>query len=127
MSKIFLEVDGSYYYKRTRLGVGIVIREGETIKKFAGVWDTDSTSIKAEYLSLINGLALILGTHACRKLHVTMDCQPVVRQLQGHYNVADHLKPYYSRAIQLLSLFEYEIEHKKRQYLKESDKLSKKL
>lgn len=122
---IELIVDGSYYYKRTRLGIGIEIKTRDTHQKFAGAWEADSTNVKAEYEALIHGLVIVLGTHKQRNLHVKMDCKPVVNQILGKFSTADRLKPLMLRCRQLLDRFNYKIEFIPREFNHEADKLSK--
>lgn len=127
---IKLTVDGSYNNKAegaSRMGLGILIETATATKKLAVAWDTDSTTVKAEYQALIHGLSVCLSTHTERNIRIYMDAQVIVRQVTGRYQVRNPtIQPYYSRVMALLAMYEsFTIQHIPRKQNTICDQLSR--
>ena len=71
----------------------------------------DTTNNVAEYLALIKGLDLA-QEHNAEILHVHMDSELIIRQLEGKYKVkAEHLLPYFQEAKAKISSFQATFTH----------------
>ncbi len=71
----------------------------------------DTTNNVAEYLALIKGLTLA-KEHNAAILHVHMDSELIIRQLEGKYKVkAEHLLPYFTEAKAKLTHFQATFTH----------------
>jgi len=92
-----------------------------TAKDFLGV----CTNNTAEYKALILGLEESLR-NGCRSLHIFMDSELLVRQINGSYRVKnEHLKILMKEVRRLLSFFdEYTVEHVERNKNKVADRLA---
>jgi len=90
-------------------------------KDFLGV----CTNNTAEYKALILGLEESLR-NGCRSLHICMDSELLVRQIDGSYRVKnEHLKVLMKEVKRLLSFFdEYTVEHVERNKNKTADRLA---
>ena len=65
-----------------------------------------ATNNEAEYQAAIAGLEAALDVGA-RSLHLKMDSELVIRQLQGRYKVRNQrLKPYFTRLLELRTRFD---------------------
>ncbi len=82
-----------------------------------------NTNNFAEYEGLITGLELALK-HSIRKLHIFMDSQLVVKQIQGKYKIKDiKLKMKYNTVVNILKQFDFwDITDVPRAMNKEADK-----
>ncbi len=119
-----LYTDGASKGNPGQAGAGIVIisPNGSIFKKcfYLG----KKTNNEAEYHALILGLK-----EACKQgiknLHIYLDSQLVVRQIQGDYKIkASHLRALYQEVKKLLNKFTYQIYHIKRENNKLADKLA---
>ena len=107
-------------------GAGAVLmdKEGNVVastKEFLGL----CTNNVAEYRALILGLEDALKRH-CRKLHIFLDSELLVRQINGVYKVRDeNLKVLMKEIRRLLSfLDEYKVEHIDRSLNSMADRLA---
>lgn len=107
-------------------GAGAVLadEEGNTVasvKKSLGI----CTNNIAEYSALILGLEEALKKQ-CRRLHIFLDSELLVKQINGSYRVKSaHLKMLMQDVKKLLSSFDgYTIEHIARSYNQEADRLA---
>lgn len=120
-----LYTDGASRGNPGRAGAGIVILAPDgNILLQKGVYLGEKTNNEAEYLALLLGLK-----EACRlgikNLSIYIDSQLVVNHLKGIYKLrAEHLKPLYKKAKQMLSCFSYKISHINREKNKLADKLA---
>jgi ribonuclease HI len=83
-----------------------------------------ATNNVAEYRALVAALEAAREFPA-RRVRVRADSQLLVRQLEGRYRVKQqHLRPYYERALELLSEYEdVELTHVPREQNTEADAL----
>ena len=107
-------------------GAGAILmdKEGNVLastKEFLGL----CTNNVAEYRALIIGLEDALKRH-CRKLHIFLDSELLVRQINGVYKVRDeNLKVLMKEIRRLLSfLDEYKVEHIDRSLNSMADRLA---
>ncbi len=105
-------------------GAVLVDEEGNTIasvKKSLGI----CTNNIAEYSALILGLEEALKKQ-CRRLHIFLDSELLVKQINGSYRVKSaHLKMLMQDVKKLLSSFDgYTIEHIARSYNQDADRLA---
>ncbi|MBN2569322.1 MAG: ribonuclease HI family protein [Deltaproteobacteria bacterium] len=121
-----LYTDGASRGNPGKGGAGAVLydEKGEKIsstKKFLGV----CTNNTAEYRALIMGLEEALR-NGCRRLHILMDSELLVRQINGSYRVKnENLKILMKEVRKLLSFFdEYRAEHIERNKNKTADQLA---
>lgn len=88
-----------------------VYRDGVCIYDEKGVVKNpiQKTSNVAEWKALLKALDYLDKNHYQREfLTVRMDSQLIIMQAIGEYKVRkEHLKPYYERAVQLLSMFDH--------------------
>ena len=85
-------------------GAGIILldRQGNELST-RSLYLGKCTNNSAEYQALIAGLEVALEV-GCRDLHIFLDSQLIVRQIQGIYKVKNEdLKPLYNRARRLLT------------------------
>ncbi len=123
--KLTINTDGGARGNPGPAGIGVVIKNEvgfviETHKKFIGT----ATNNVAEYKALLLGLNCAKELSA-EEVHVNMDSELVVRQMQGRYKVKDPgLKPLAEEARKLISQFtKVEFTHVRRELNKEADKL----
>jgi ribonuclease HI/probable phosphoglycerate mutase len=105
-------------------GAVLVDEEGNTVataSKFLGL----CTNNIAEYSALILGLEEALKRR-CRRLHVFLDSELLVKQINGAYRVkSNHLKVLMQDVKRLLSSFdEYTVEHVGRTFNQVADRLA---
>jgi ribonuclease HI/probable phosphoglycerate mutase len=105
-------------------GAVLVDEEGNTVasvKKALGI----CTNNIAEYSALILGLEEALKKQ-CRRLHIFLDSELLVRQINGSYRVKSaHLKMLMQNVQRLLKSFdEYTVEHVARSYNRAADRLA---
>jgi len=83
------------------------------------------TNNSAEYLALIAGLELATE-YGCSELHVFLDSELIVRQLNGQYRVKnEQLKPLFTKAMALLDrLKQWRIDHVPRSENTRADELA---
>ena len=93
----------------------------ESVKKFLGL----CTNNVAEYKALILGLEEALNRH-CSKVHIFLDSELLVRQINGVYKVKDETLKVLMRELKglLTSLDEYTVEHIDRSKNRIADRLA---
>lgn len=101
------EIGSRYGYGSFMILCGDTLIHTEKFEDLTGPW----TNNAEEYNSLINGLEYldrVLGRAVVdTKLHVMMDSQLILKQVQGDWKVkASHLLPLHIRAVSLLSRFQ---------------------
>jgi ribonuclease HI len=121
-----LYTDGASRGNPGKGGAGAILYDeaGEAVsrrKHYLGV----CTNNTAEYKGLILGLEAALR-HGCRRLHIFMDSELLVRQINGSYRVKnENLKPLMAEVKRLLSFFDgYVVEHIERSKNKAADQLA---
>ncbi len=121
-----LHVDGAARGNPGPAGIGAIIRkeDGTVLKEVAEPLGTTTNNV-AEYSALIRGLEEARGLGGAR-IHVYTDSELMARQINGIYRVkTEHIIPLYRRAMQLLQVFEsFKVEHVRREYNKDADRLS---
>ncbi len=92
-------------------GAVLIDEKGNTVATVKAFLGTCTNNI-AEYKALILGLEEALKRH-CRKLHIFMDSELLVKQINGSYQVkSSHLKVLMQDVKRLLSSCdEYTVEH----------------
>ena len=119
-------VDGAARGNPGPAGMGIVLTdaEGEVVKEVAEPLGVTTNNV-AEYSALIRALEEARGL-GCRRISVITDSELMERQLNGRYAVkAEHLIPYYRRAMALLAQFDSaSVTHTRRENNKRADRLS---
>lgn len=123
-----INIDGASSGNPGDASIGVVLKDNlhkkeETISQYIG----KTTNNFAEYQALIIGLerAIELGI---KDVHVKSDSELLVKQLKGEYKVkSDNLKELNHKAANLIKSFSFfKIEHVRREFNKEADKLAKK-
>jgi len=121
-------IDGASSGNPGHAAVGVVIKDKlrnreEMISQYIGI----GTNNFAEYAALITALqrAQELGA---KEVYIKSDSELLVKQLKGEYKVkSDNLKQLNEQAVRLLKAFRFfRIEHIKREFNEEADKLAKK-
>jgi ribonuclease HI len=95
--------------QRRRVGAGLVFKtpQGETIYHSFPLLKEECSNNETEYEALIFGLFLVLSMDI-QKLLVYNDSQPIVRQINGIYEVRKpELVPYYKAVQRLMNKFEH--------------------
>jgi ribonuclease HI len=99
LQKILLNADGGARGNPGPAAVGVVLYDTDrsvvqSYKAYLG----ETTNNVAEYMALIKALQLA-ANHTRDEVHVFMDSELVVRQMQGRYKVkAGHLVAFYEQA-----------------------------
>ena len=121
-----LYTDGASRGNPGPAGAGAVLGD-ENGKRLAKVSRSlgRATNNEAEYMALIIGLEESIRLGA-RRLHLRLDSELVVRQLEGQYRVKNRrLQPLYQRVLVLLQELEaYDILHIRRESNREADALA---
>ncbi len=127
LTELIASIDGACSGNPGDASIGVVIKDKkglyqETISKYIG----QATNNVAEYSALVAALkkAHKLGA---QKLFVKSDSELVVKQIKGIYKVKNEtLQALNLQALSLINKFElFTIEHVRREYNKEADKLAK--
>lgn len=106
MTRLYLYTDGAARGNPGPAGAGMVIlgEDGTVVDESFRYLGTATNNV-AEYEALISGLELCRKYQPCQ-LHVHMDSELVVRQLQGRYRVKNEtLAGFYQKAVELLKIF----------------------
>ncbi len=126
-TELIVNIDGASSGNPGDASIGVVIKDKghiyqETISQYIG----PATNNVAEYRALLMALekAKDLGAE---KIFVKSDSELLVKQIKGVYKVKnDALKELNSQAQTLISNFKsFDLEHVRREYNKEADKLAK--
>ncbi|MCL4458316.1 MAG: ribonuclease HI family protein [Chloroflexi bacterium] len=127
MKNLLIYADGSASSNPGPAGIGVVIQDerGHVLKRLARPIGR-ATNNQAEYRALIAALESALKMKA-REIHLFLDSQLVVNQMQGVYKVRDPvLLSFYKQAKGLLKHFEVvTITHVPRQRNARADSLAK--
>lgn len=124
-NKLIINTDGGARGNPGPAGIGVTIKDEQgkiikALKKYIG----EVTNNVAEYKALIMALegARELGA---KKLHINMDSELVVRQMQGKYKIKEPtLKLLAGEVFKLLHNFDSaDFHHVRRELNKEADKL----
>lgn len=123
-----LYTDGASRGNPGDAGAGIVLYDDQgnellTRSSYLG----KCTNNAAEYQALIEGLQCA-GEAGCRKLHIFLDSELIVRQVQGIYKVKNaQLKPLFNQVADLLDSFQsWDIRHVPREKNARADELANK-
>ncbi len=121
-----LNTDGAAKGNPGPAGAGAILRDpdGTVLAEISRHLGT-ATNNEAEYFGLIHGLTESLRLGAAR-LHIRMDSELIVRQIQGQYKVKnERLKALYDQVMALLrDLKAYDIVHVRREFNAEADALA---
>ena len=121
-----LNSDGAAKGNPGPAGAGAFLRDGQgTTLAEIGRYLGQATNNEAEYQGLIIGLEEALGL-GCRRLHIRMDSELIVRQILGIYRVKnERLKLLFDQVTALLQQLEaYDIVHVRRALNAEADALA---
>ena len=121
-------VDGACSGNPGDSSIGVVIRDTlknreETISQYIGI----ATNNIAEYSALIAALERVLEMGA-KRVFVRSDSELMVKQINGLYKVKnENLKGLYTTVVSIVKKFDsFKIEHVRREFNKEADKLAQK-
>jgi len=121
-----LRTDGAAWGNPGPAGIGVVLQDdnGKTIeqhKESIGI----ATNNQAEYRALIKGLQTALR-HRPNLLHVLLDSELLVKQLNGQYRVrSPHIRDLHTQAADLIRKFErVEVEWVSREWNRAADGLA---
>ena len=127
--KYFLYTDGAARGNPGPGGAGVYLthESGEEIKKI-GIYLGTVTNNVAEYQALLIGIESYLK-HVKRpkqsELHICMDSELVVRQVQGQYKVKNpHLQKIFNQVMEKLGSLKYVIRHVPREENDVADQLA---
>lgn len=123
-----LYTDGASRGNPGDAGAGIVLLDTDGSELLArSFYLGKCTNNAAEYQALIAGLESALEA-GCKKLHIFMDSQLIVRQVQGMYKVKnEQLRPMYNQVRDLLArLHSWKINHVPREKNFRADELANK-
>ncbi|MDR2827100.1 MAG: ribonuclease HI family protein [Candidatus Adiutrix intracellularis] len=122
-----LHADGASLQNPGPGGAGAIIYDGKgriaaEISEYLGARVTNN---EAEYQGLLLGLRKLLALGA-RKVHIRLDSELAVRQIQGIYKVRNARLAVFFKEVQgaLAQLEEYDITHIKRELNRAADNLA---
>lgn len=123
-----INVDGACSGNPGDSSIGVVIYDiknhrEDTVSQYIGT----ATNNVAEYSALIEGLRRSIELGA-KNILVKSDSELMVKQINGQYKVKNEgLKELYTKAISMLKSFTlFKIEHVRREFNQEADRLAKK-
>ena len=121
-----LRTDGAAWGNPGPAGIGVVLQDDngkpvEQHREFIGV----ATNNQAEYRALIKGLQ-VAQRHRPNVLHVLLDSELLVKQLNGQYRVrSPHIRDLHAQAAALIKQFErVEVEWVPREWNRAADGLA---
>lgn len=122
-----LFIDGASRGNPGLAGAGVFLSKNDKVVAkncyFLGV----KTNNQAEYIALINGLAVLIEHKPQKQDNITIysDSELLVRQIKGIYKIKHpDLKKLYDEAMKYLSSFQYTIQHVRREKNKVADSLA---
>lgn len=121
-----LYTDGASRGNPGEAGAGVVLLDGNGMELLANSFYLGKcTNNAAEYQALIAGLKNALEA-GCKTLHIFLDSELVVRQVEGRYKVKNaQLKPLYEEVKRLLArLVSWQIRHVPREQNSRADELA---
>lgn len=124
--KCVIHIDGGARGNPGPAGAGVVVEDGDgNILHEGGYFLGKATNNHAEYRGLIRALE-VAGEHSATAVVVHSDSELLVRQVNGQYRVkADHLKPLFKQAFDLLKQFrQWRVEHIRREQNARADQLA---
>ena len=127
ITELIVNIDGASSGNPGDASIGVVIKDKsclyqETVSQYIG----QTTNNVAEYRALLMALNRAIEL-AAEKLSVKSDSELLVKQIKGVYKVKnDALKELNAQALSMIKKFKFfHIEHVRREYNKDADKLAK--
>ena len=121
-----IHTDGASRGNPGQAGIGIVVcgPDGEVVQQIAEYLGVE-TNNAAEYRALLRALE-IARTMGAMKVKFYSDSELMVKQIRGEYKVKNaNLQPLYRKAMEdLRQLSHYSIEHVRREFNKDADRLA---
>lgn len=101
---IYIHIDGAT--NATKSGVGIVLKENNTVYEYAFPLDTTSNQ-EAEFIALVKALAICAENFPNELIAVQSDSELVVQAVEKNFVKNPVFKPYLAQIMQLASTFPY--------------------